>query len=379
MTTEKRAGKECFILKNGNTEAALTRLGGHMAPVRFYTDTETPVEPYYVSPWQEEDIAIDVPILEPLRGDFFCMPFGANEEDTNPFVGHGDPSTRDWEYVSEKHSDPVTTLTLGMELKQSAGSVTKEVSIIEGEQVIYTRDTISGVSGPMPLGHHATLGTHNGELTIRTSPISFGRCNPYDVLHTQGREYYSCASLGRFTELEDVPTIWKVPESTDCTVFPAREGYVDIIQSFQQDQGKPAWTTAVCREAGYLWFSLKDVSVLPSVLFWMENHGRHGSPWNGRNCCIGLEDVCSYFANGYEDSIGENPLVTEEGAKTAVQLDGSPFTVSYIQGVVRIPEGFNAVSDIDFSEDWITFIEESGSSVVTVPCRWDFVFGKSLD
>jgi len=35
-------------LSNGETEIALTVKGGQMAPVKFFADTDSPVEPYYI-------------------------------------------------------------------------------------------------------------------------------------------------------------------------------------------------------------------------------------------------------------------------------------------------------------------------------------------
>ncbi len=54
MKIDSAAGQEAWRLSNGETELALTVNGGHMAPVKFFADTDTPVEPYYMSPWQEE-------------------------------------------------------------------------------------------------------------------------------------------------------------------------------------------------------------------------------------------------------------------------------------------------------------------------------------
>lgn len=385
MNSKEINGKECFVLKNDSVELAVTKIGGHMAPVNFFDGDANAVQPYYVSPWQEENLQLDEPVLRSLRGDFFCLPFGANPSADNPYSGHGDPAGTEWKEVKSEKNGNMTTLTLENPMPSEAsgkGRVVKELSIADGQSVIYCRDTVSGFSGKTSLGHHATLGIHNGSLTIRTSPIQFGYTNPYDVLFTQDREYYSLAPLKRFTDLAAVPTVWKVPETTDCRVFPLREGYVDILQIFQEAAdsaagaaGKtPGWVTAVCREGGYLWYSLKDVDVLPSTVFWMENHGRHGSPWNGRNACIGLEDVCAYFANGLSDSAAENILNTREGVKTAQKLDGTPYAVSCIQGIVRIPDDFDAVAGIDFSDSGITLHAESGVSVET-EVDWRFVFG----
>ncbi len=377
MGIQKKYSKECFVLENSEIEIAITKEGGHMAPVSFFANETNPVKPYYISPWQEEPVEVDVPVLRPLRGDLFCFPFGANPSKDNPYSAHGDTATKEWEDGGITRREDISTIRLEMGLEQGKGKAVKELSIVEGQSVIYCRDTLYGITTAAPLGHHAILGVHDGSLAIRTSPIQFGYTNPYDALYTQGKEYYSLASLQHFDSLEKVPTVWKTPETTDCRVFPAREGYVDILQVFQKRSAAPGWISAVCAGGRYLWFALKNIDVLPSTVFWMENHGRYASPWNGRNVCIGLEDVCAYFANGYSDSIRENILTEKEQVKTAAKLTGKPFSVSYIQGVVRIPEGFDAVSDVIFGEHSITFHAESGKSAAA-EVQWDFVFGKNL-
>ena len=70
------ASQPAWELANKQVELAVTELGGHMAPVTFYRKSAEPVQPYYISPWQGEKLKIDEPVLVPLRGDFFCMPFG---------------------------------------------------------------------------------------------------------------------------------------------------------------------------------------------------------------------------------------------------------------------------------------------------------------
>src|SRR5437763_1408689 len=66
-----------LILSTPQVELAVTKLGGQLSPVTFYRDSSKPVQPYYISPWQDEPAkAMPVPVLVPLRGDFFCMPFG---------------------------------------------------------------------------------------------------------------------------------------------------------------------------------------------------------------------------------------------------------------------------------------------------------------
>ena len=97
-----------------------------------------------------------------------------------------------------------------------------------------------------------------------------------------------------------------------------------------------------------------------STVIWIENHGRHGHPWNGRNNCLGLEDVTAYFADGLAASINDN-LLTKEGVTTALDLKADrPTIVNYVQGVVKIPAEFDIVKKIEFGPDEATFIAANG-------------------
>ena len=171
------------------------------------------------------------------------------------------------------------------------------------------------------------------------------------------------------------PMAWKDSPDADLTRLPAREGYADLIQvvneSWETTSG-PAWVAATFSESGYVWFALKDPAVLRSTVFWMENHGRHGHPWNGRNNCLGLEDVTACFADGIAASTKENWL-TKEGVETALELVADkPTAVNYIQGVVKIPAGFENVRTLEFTPGEVTFVSTTGHRVVT-PVRHEFL------
>jgi hypothetical protein len=387
MNTEVIAGKLCYVMEHGNVKVAVTRQGGHMAPVTFFRNqhpcggTVKPVQPYYISPWQGETAKIDtaadskiLPVLQPLRGDLFCMPFGGDGEEFPP---HGETASQEWHPAGVEQNGAMAVMTLEMKTRIRPGSVTKEIAVVEGHDALYIRHTVRGNAGSMTYGHHATLGVHNGPLTVRTSPIRFGFTNPHAGNFTHNKDYFSLASTARFDSLAEVPTIWKDPAYTDCTRFPARYGFMDVLQVYQEQIAEPGWVAAVCAEGGYLWYSFKDVSLLPSTVIWMDNCGRHANPWNGRNVCIGLEDVCSFFGEGISASASEN-FLSAEGVKTFHTLtDDTPLVVSSIQGTAIIPDGFDAVANVQFASDEVLFISESGKEVRST-VRPGFVFGEPL-
>ena len=368
------------ILATKDVEVAVTTRGGHMAPVTFFRSSDRPVQPYYVSPWQDEaPLPMPAPVLVTLRGDFFCMPFGGNSAEVagEKHPPHGEIVGELWEVVGTKQAGDVSTLTMEIDTKVRKGRVIKELSLVDGQNAVYSRHTIEGFAGRAPLGHHATLAMpeKEGAVRIATSPIRFGMTCPGVFSDPKQREYQALLPGAKWTDLAKVPVAWKGAADADLTRLPGRYGYADLVQLVNESSektGGPAWTTATFSADGYLWFALKDPAVLTTTVFWMENHGRHGHPWNGRNNCLGLEDVTAFFADGLAASVSDN-LLSKEGIATAVTLTADkPTTVNYIQGVVRIPEGFENVKTLEFAPGEVTFVSTTGKRV-TAPVRHEFL------
>ena len=368
------------ILATKDVEVAVTTRGGHMAPVTFFRSSDRPVQPYSVSPWQDEaPLPMPAPVLVTLRGDFFCMPFGGNSAEVagEKHPPHGEIVGELWEVVGTKQAGDVSTLTMEIDTKVRKGRVIKELSLVDGQNAVYSRHTIEGFAGRAPLGHHATLAMpeKEGAVRIATSPIRFGMTCPGVFSDPKQREYQALLPGAKWTDLAKVPVAWKGAADADLTRLPGRYGYADLVQLVNESSektGGPAWTTATLPADGYLWFALKDPAVLTTTVFWMENHGRHGHPWNGRNNCLGIEDATAFFADGLAASVSDN-LLSKEGIATAVTLTADkPTTVNYIQGVVRIPEGFENVKTLEFAPGEVTFVSTTGKRV-TAPVRHEFL------
>ena len=362
-----------FVVSTPQVELAVTELGGHMAPVTFFRSSAKPVRPYHVSPWQDEKpSAMPAPVLNALRGDFFCMPFGGNSDSLagEKHPPHGEIVGEKWKYVGTTKSADVTTLTMSIETRVRRGEVTKELSLVADQNVVYSKHIINGFTGNVPLGHHATLAMPDKEGSVRLASSAFrlGMTYPGIFSDPKQREYQSLLPGARWTTLAKVPVAWNGEPDADLTRLPARQGHADLVQVVNEPWEKtngPAWMTATFTDAGYLWFSLKDADVLNSTVFWIENRGRHGHPWNGRNNCLGLEDVTSFFADGLKASTSDN-ILNKEGVATSVKLEGTkPTIVYYIQGVVKIPDGFEMVKSLEFAPGEVTFVSTTGKRVTT--------------
>ena len=160
-------GQMAFSLQNDNVELAVTESGGHLAPVTFTLDGGRQIQPFSIAPWWNENTA-EGPLLQVLRGDFFCTPFGANNDlyGGERYLPHGETASCRWSHVETVSKDNKSTLHLQLDVSAQQGKVDKIIEIRQGQSAVYQRHVISGLSGPMPLGHHATLKFQSPGFTL---------------------------------------------------------------------------------------------------------------------------------------------------------------------------------------------------------------------
>ena len=375
-----------FVLANEQVSVAITKRGGQMAPVTFKTRDGQQISPYYISPWQDEEPAnMPAEVLVPLRGDFFCMPFGGNasEYKGEKHPPHGETATGVWSFVDDETSRPdCSRLTLALDTHIRKGRVTKEIFLRERHPVVYQRHTVEGFVGPTSVGHHAILAMPDEKevFAISTSPFCLGMTNPGVFSDPSQGEYQMLAVGKTFGDIKQIPTLFKDPDVVDCSRLPLQRGFSDlfaVVADIEALNGTPAWSAAVNTKEHWVWFSLRDPRNLPTTAFWLENHGRHSFPWNGRNQCLGIEDICGYFADGLAASVDANAL-SDQGVPTFVRsLEDAPLDIRSIQGAVSVPATFDRVAEICFGDNEITLRSESGQ-LVTVPLNYKFVLGEGL-
>jgi hypothetical protein len=350
---------ESWTLETQAVKLDVTKQGGMVAPVTFQLNDSSVAQPYYVSPWQSEQLEKipDPPVLGPLRGDFFCLPFGGdNDLDGEHHRPHGEAAYGTWQGspLGDCSIPKGTGSSHQFHLAYQAcpGKIDKILHLGTKEPWFATEHVVQGFQGEYPLGCHATLqGSEEHTWKLFVPPFDLGMVDP-TMDRVGDNEYYSLLPGAQFSQLDQVPTCWSQESMTDCSRFPNRKGFVDILGLYRNPLGKIGWdrigwTCGYNLNQGYLWYSLKDLRVLPATIMWMENHGRHGFPWLGRNCCIGLEETCTYMAAGRVGSLGPNP-VKAQGIPTAHTLDPQvPLRVRTIQGVVDVkPAGRQGVENL---------------------------------
>ena len=372
-----KAGKLGWTIANDSVDFFLTCQGGHTAPVVFSFQDGKKVDPYFVSHWQESNIDLSAaPILEPLRGDFFCLPFGGNGEpvDGKSYPCHGESACCNWSFFDSYKEADSTVLKLAMDMKISEGRIEKTIELKDGQTNLYIEDKVTNLEGSFPIGHHAILKfpEENEKAYLAVGDFELGMTHPGIFSDPVNLEHGALASGEEFSDITKIPSKFKNPETIDYSVYPSPIGYTDIWAVFKKESSTPGWSCVSFPERGYMWFVLKDTKVLPGTAMWVANSGRYGSPWDGKTRCLGVEDCCSYFACGIKDSISENEL-TKKGWKTAVKfIKDEAVSVKTIQGCVAIPANFTKVARVEFLPGKIQFTDENGQ-VVETNCNWEFI------
>lgn len=343
-------GQSSWRVASSQVEAFVTEMGGQLGPVTFDRKGRK-LRPYSVAPWAEEHLdASQPPIIQALRGDFFCMPFGGNAtrfgKEKHPV--HGETANACWQFRSLEAKAGRTCLHLDLKTKVRPGRVDKRIWLVDGENTVYCQHVVSGMSGPMNLGHHAMIKfpDSTGSGLVSTSPFVYGQVFPlaFELPEDRG---YSCLKRGaEFKSLSEVPTV--TGENADLSRYPARRGFEDLVMLVSDTEVPFAWTAVTFPKERYAWFALKDPKVLRETVFWISNGGRHYPPWSSRHVNVmGLEEVTSYYAIGLAESARENP-VSKKGLPTYVALDAKkPLVVPYIMGVAAVPAGFDHVASIE--------------------------------
>lgn len=346
-------GQASYRVAASTVEAMVTQTGGHVGPVTYDRNGRR-LQPMAVAPWAEEAPSGLPAILQVLRGDFFCMPFGGNAK---PFGGethpvHGETANAVWHLDGIAEDAGGCSLRMSLATRVRRGRVEKLIRLEHGHNAVYCRHVISGMKGPMCLGHHAMLRFPDrpGSGVVTTSPFVYGQTLPEPTERPENRGYSLLKPGAVFTSLNEVPTV--TGEWADLGRYPARRGYEDLAMIVGETEVPFGWTAVTFPRERYAWFALKDPRVLRSTLLWHSNGGRHYPPWNGRHVnVLGLEEVTSYFHYGLAESARMNPLSAEGHPTSLVLHPDRPLTVNYIMALAVVPAGFESVAAIEVNPD----------------------------
>ena len=367
------SGQPSYTVESTKVKAAVTVQGGHLT-ARFDTG-KGEIDPFFTAPWWSEGVDEEQPgVLQVLRGDFFCFPFGGGEDRKRgiTYPPHGQTACEPWDLQTLEQDEAGASLELAMDL-DAGGRVTKCISLKYHEPVIYIEHSIEGFTGSMPLGYHPTLKLPDrpGAGIIDMSPPIAGFTAPETFENPEAGGYSRLALGAEITDRTKVPTI--DGDTVDISRYPTPSGFEDLALFVSDPERDFSFTAASLPDEGYLYFHIKNPRVLAQTLFWMSNGGRHYAPWNGRvRSVLGMEEITSFFHYGIEKSAGDN-FISERGYPTSVQLDGGKSSYRIIMGLVPIGKKFRGVADIRKKDGQTVTIMGAEGELIDVPCRVDFL------
>jgi len=301
------AGEPSYRLESDKVTLCVSRTGGQVGPVLFNMASGI-FSPFSVAPWAGTPESKSLlPVLRVLRGDFFCMPFGANAA---PFEGenhplHGETANGEWQV--QTHTAGELELALAGDTRPY--KISKRLLLREGHAAVYQVHSITGLRGPMCYGHHAMLhfppDSPAGHVSV--SPFVHGQVFPGEFESPAAGGYSSLRPGARFESLRAVPA--KDGSEADLSGYPAREGFEDLAMVSADPSLDLAWSACTFPGQGAFWLSLKNRRDFPSTILWHSNGGRHYPPWSGRHRgVLGIEEVCAYFHYGLAESVAPNPI-----------------------------------------------------------------------
>jgi hypothetical protein len=318
-----------------------------MGPVEFRVGDRW-VQPYAIAPWANEPgIESLPPILQALRGDFFCMPFGETGQDGVPI--HGKCANEVWTLRSKSPSHVSLTY----------GNLTRQISVI-GASSILQRWTIAENTGRTTLGNHAMLQIPESGGRVSVGSLKIGQVVPGDFEVPYAGGYSSLEPGEVFDQLDHVRR--RDGSFADATKLPLDPGFENLLMIGSEPATQLGWTAVCFPQAGYVWISIKNTSVLPCTLFWHSNGGRHYWPWSGRHRnVLGVEDLCSYFNLGPQTSEDPNPF-TEVGIPTYLEVRDS-LDVKSLQTVLFCSDSDGLVEDVFIDSTHFNVVFQSGRSI----------------
>jgi hypothetical protein len=328
---------------------------GMMAPVVFTLGARK-VQPYSLSPWKPSELKGAPDILRVLRGDFFCMPFGAGK--TTP-LPHGEPASGTWDVIDA--GPDRAELAIAVDKLTRGASVTKILTLLPGQTAVYIEHRIDGLSGRSSYGMHPVLQVPRagGPYHLSSSRLKFGSTCPTNIDGEGSKTRAALAPDQQFASLKSVPA--RTGDTISLENYPHAPRSEDLVML--APTGRIGWTALTLD--GYVWISLRRTDDHPVTVLWLSNGGRDDLPWNGRHVRrIGIEDGCTYFHLGLEES--RRNRLRKIGIETVRQFSKTESTsLRNLHVVVAVPPGYGPVRNVKLGPDSVEITNSKGVKVST--------------
>ena len=316
--------------------ASVQALGGMLGPITFLLPDGRQVSPLHVAPWFDDpDRTAQPPILQELRGEWPCVPFGTDARRALPegwsdsgktfdgaTVPHGHSSNAEWVF-SETSADRLT-LTCDYPDTHPIRRLTRTIAADPQAPALDITLTVEARRPcRLPIGLHPTLRLPtSGQVRLNPPTFREGRVFPLDVEPGQGL----LKPGATFHTLASVPC--RDDTSLSLAHLPLAENTEELVQLCGVTGG-----FRLHHSDGWYVTLDWDTQHFPSLLLWISNRGRAYAPWNSRHVALGVEPVNAAFDLGPAVSTAPNPISAAGTATARTFHPDQPFTTLYRIGV----------------------------------------------
>lgn len=323
---------------------AVQSLGSMLGPVLFLLPDGRQVSPLHVAPWGTDPNRTTLPpILQELRGEWPCVPFGSDNSRPLPrgwadsgesFAGadvpHGHGSNVHWTWgdCDERQIIMICNYPDGHPVRRLRRRIVPDP---HAAAVDITLEIEVRRPCRLPIGLHPTF-----RLTPRPGSVALEPGGYAEVCSFPGDvepEATLFAPHGRWPKLQSI-------EARDGTVVDATSVPLDRnAEELLQLVGIDGTIALHYRDEGFRARLAWRKEHFPGLLLWYSNRGRKAYPWDGKHVALGVEPVCSAFDLGPAVSAADNPLASSASPTALSFHPDQPFITHYRISVETAPMG----------------------------------------
>jgi len=317
--------------RNGRVSGDVSLLGGMLGPAEFLLPDNRAVQPFSVAPWiQDPKALLDTipPILQNMRGEWPCVPFGVPElrtdlptewlqgldsvESINDAFVHGFSANHVWTDLSTSSQE--VALAIEYPSGHPVRKLSRNISVSNNNRLDF--DLVIETDGPvdLPIGLHSVFKLPSTTGRAKLVVDSFQRAHTFPVAVEANRSILEpnrqVADLERVLRLDG--------RSVDLTRLPLADHTEELVLLELSEGTVKLQNYDELYEVVFTW----DIKQFPSCLLWISNCGREFYPWNKRFQAIGIEPIAAAFDLGVIHSRNVSSPLQKMAIKTSCSLTG---------------------------------------------------------
>ncbi|HVJ40128.1 MAG TPA: hypothetical protein VM639_01475 [Dongiaceae bacterium] len=295
-------------------EAEVQSLGGMLAPVTFTLDDGRPFQPMHVAPWANdpsparssahEAATARLPgILQRLRGEWPCVPFGRDDRPRDlpsdwhaPAAsaredkkwGHGYGAHHHWHLVDQ--SAGRLHIAIDYPAVSAIRRLEREIIAVPGRPALDIILTIfARRAATLPVALHPVFRLPKAPGGVILEQLDYECALIYPVPAEPGTSRLEpgavAIDLGAMPGLDGPLNLTRLPlPFATEELLQLRDCRAPIVLHYLEERA----------HVGLWW----DQRQLPDVMLWLSNGGRKAEPWGGRHYALGVEPVNGAFDLG---------------------------------------------------------------------------------